>query len=119
MGHWNYRVCKETYNKGTDFEEIGFTVREAYYNSDNSMWGLTDGLRGAYGDSVEDLKDGITKMMQAFDRSVVDVDTVVFSSMESDSDDSIDWSKADEPNFLEEFAAQLKKIEDQDNGIFL
>lgn len=83
MGYWNYRVCKETYVTGEPEGEIGYTVREVYYNSDGSIWGATEGAKGIYGSDLHEIEDGLAKMQQALTRPVLDLDTLEFSDMES------------------------------------
>lgn len=102
MSHWNYRVCKETYNKGEPIECIGYTIREVYYTSDNNVWGVTDGSKGIYGDSIDDIKYSLAKMTQAIDRATLDLDTLIFSEMDT----------AEGPAHAAGFIEQTKKLSD-------
>jgi hypothetical protein len=79
MGTWNYRVCKETYNKGTDFEEVDFSVREVYYNNTGEIWAAAEKAAGIYGESVDEVRNGIEKLMLAVNKEVVDLDTIVYA----------------------------------------
>lgn len=79
MSHWNYRICKETYGKGTPYEEVGYTIREAYYNNDGEIWAVTEGSKGVHADDLNGIKTGLDWMMLALGKEVVDLDTIVFA----------------------------------------
>lgn len=75
---WNYRVCKETY-KGDGYEEVGYSIREAYYTKSGEIWAVTEGAKGLYGESLDDIKDGLEKMAKALEKEIVDLDTIVYA----------------------------------------
>jgi len=79
MSHWNYRVCKETYSKNTQDEEVMYTIREAYYNKDGGIWAVTEGAKGVSGESIDDLKQALEWMHLAINKEVLDLDTFVFA----------------------------------------
>ena len=110
---WNYRVVKETYRKGTATEEVGYEIREAYYNEDGTIWGITEDSKGLYGESLDDLKKGCHLMALSLDKDIIDLDTFVFAKPDFDNGD-IDWDRIDEEDFDAEFAEQLKKLEEDD-----
>ena len=72
ISHWNHRVCKGIYRKGTEFEEVFYEVSEVYYDKDGneSSWIVPMTLKGCTGDSVEDLKESYALLMSAFDKPV-------------------------------------------------
>lgn len=106
MSTWNYRVCKETYNKGAPYEEIGYTIREAYYTASGEIWGVTEVTSGLYGDNLDDIKDGLRKMHMALDKDVIDLDTIIFAKL--DQNDGINWDEVDNDNFQTKYAEELK-----------
>jgi hypothetical protein len=81
---WNYRVCRETYNKGTAHEEVGYTVREVYYDKDGKITACTENAVSAYGESVEEIKSVLERMQLGINKEVVDVDTI-FDNKTEDS----------------------------------
>jgi hypothetical protein len=83
---WNYRICKETYRKGDPHEEVGFTIREVYYNKDGGIWAATEGSKGVYGDSAEDIRQGLEWMSLALSKDIIDMDTFVFAKPDFDKE---------------------------------
>ena len=75
---WNYRLCKSTY-KGADYEEVSFTIREVYYNKDGTIWAVTENGTSPFGENVEEVKDVLAKMSSAFEKEIIDIDTLIFA----------------------------------------
>jgi len=76
---WNYRVCKETHNAGTEWEEVTFSIREVYYNHGGDICSVTMKPVGMLGDTIAELKEVYTMFGSAFNKDVVDLDTIVFA----------------------------------------
>jgi len=70
---WNYRVCKETYSKGTQDEEEYLTIREVYYDGDK-ITGVTEDAVGVGGYTIDEIKFSLEKMQLALNKDIVDVD---------------------------------------------
>lgn len=66
---WNYRVAEETHG-GVKV----YTIREFYYIGDKTGWTATD--IAPYGETPEELKTDLERMLQAFDLPVVNIDEV-------------------------------------------
>ena len=81
---WNYRVCKEIYGKGTLYEEIGYTIREVYYDVNGRVTLCTEDSAGLYGESVNEIKAILERMQEAINKDVIDVDTV-FNEIQDNS----------------------------------
>ena len=77
---WNYRVCKETYGNGTQNVEIGYSIREAYYNKNGGIWAVTERAKSPYGESIEEIKQCLELMRLALNKEVIDLDTFVFEN---------------------------------------
>jgi len=90
MMSWNYRVCKITYNQGTDYEEVSYEIREAYYNKDGGIWAVTENPKGIAADSEESILTSLEWMKQAVERPVLDLDTFVFADSDFGSEDISD-----------------------------
>lgn len=73
---WNYRLCKETHNKGTEFEEVAFTIREVYYKDNGAISFYAENAANLYAESPEDMKWTIEKIQEALNKEVVDLDTL-------------------------------------------
>ena len=90
MGHWNFRICKNT-NRGPDYEEVSYQIREAYYNEDGGIWAVTEDAKGVYGEDIEDVKDCLAKMQLSLNKEIIDLDTFVFAiaDFETESGDEL------------------------------
>ena len=82
---WNYRLCKETYKDG-DFEEVGYQIKEAYYNKEGGIWAVTENGASIYGESVEEAREVLQKMQSAFEKEVLDLDGFVFAKADFNED---------------------------------
>ena len=82
---WNYRLCKSTY-KGDGYEEVSYVIHEVYYNKDGSIWAVTENGASVYGESVGEAKEVMDKMLRAFEKDVIDLDTIVFAERTSDEE---------------------------------
>ncbi len=87
---WNYRLCKETYSKGTQDEEVGFEIREAYYNKSGGVWAVTETAARPFGESPDELKNVLERMNTALEKDIIDLDTFVFAKPDFDSDEVIE-----------------------------
>lgn len=77
---WNYRLCKSTYtDPKLGYVEYGYDIREVYYNSNGSIWAITENSVGPYGADVTEVADVMDKMSMALTKAVIDLDTVSFS----------------------------------------
>lgn len=118
MSHWNYRLCKTTYNKGEEYEEVGYEIREAYYNKDGGIWAVTEEAKGVYSDEgIDGVKQVLEWMKLALDKDIIDLDTFVFAKADFDKDDGIDWDRIDDPDFQETFAVELAALEEKDKEL--
>lgn len=79
MSHWNYRVCKTTYSKGTQGEEVGFAIHDVYYNDKGEITAVTENSVGPYGETVDELLHSIDRMRESVNKEVIDLDTLVFA----------------------------------------
>lgn len=64
--YWNYRLYRE---QSGDTAEI--TIREVYYDASGRPSGVTERGVGPMGESIEELREDIAKMMAAFDFPIV------------------------------------------------
>ena len=83
---WNYRLCKETYRKDCADEEVGYSIREAYYNKNGGIWAITEHAIGVYGESVDDIKRCLEWMQSALEKEIIDLDVFVFEKADSDNE---------------------------------
>jgi len=72
---WNYRVCKETYSKGTQDEEDYYSIREVYYDNDKIV-SVTENAVGVSGYTIDEIKFSLEKMQLALNKDVVDIDAL-------------------------------------------
>jgi hypothetical protein len=73
---WNHRVVREVYRPDTIHEEVGYTIRETYYEDDGKPSTITRDPIAAYGESLEVLKWELQKMLEACDKAILDEKTL-------------------------------------------
>ena len=87
---WNYRVAKKrltvdilkdevTGEVVDSYSENQFGICEVYYNDEGKITSTTERFIEPCGETLEDLKWSFDKMKEAFDKEVLDLDTVVYS----------------------------------------
>ena len=69
---WTYRVVKDD-----ACGEDGFSIREVYNIDDKQMW--IENPKAAYGESAEELKQDLIRMLQAFDKPIMEETTETIS----------------------------------------
>ena len=87
---WNYRAAKKrltvdilkdevTGEVVDSYSEDSFGICEVYYNDEGKITSTTERFIEPYGETLEDLKTSFNMMKEAFDKEVLDLDTVVYS----------------------------------------
>ena len=66
MSHWNHRVVKETIN-GTEW----YSVREVFYNDDNSIYAYTMEPVDISGESISDLYEYCQWVLNCLDKEIL------------------------------------------------
>ena len=84
---WNYRVCKETKE-----DAISYGIHEAYYNTNDEIWAVTEDAISVYSSIVledqseeeclTEMKLIIDQMREALEKPVIDLDTIKFAERE-------------------------------------
>ena len=69
---WTYRVVKDD-----ACGEDGFSIREVYNIDDEQMW--SENPKAAYGEYAEELKQDLIRMLQAFDKPIMEETTETIS----------------------------------------
>lgn len=96
MSHWNYRLCKNKHERSSGNDVTLYSIREVYYNDDGEIWGLTDDGISVYGDSdgfdneqeiLDDMKGAVKNMLLAFEKPVIDLDTIEYADPPFATDD--------------------------------
>ena len=81
---WNYRVgykklkCKVDLSNDY-YEEDQCGIVECYYNEEGEIYATTEHFIEPYGETLEDLKWSFDKMKEAFDKEVLDLDSIVYA----------------------------------------
>lgn len=66
--YWNYRLVRRV-------SDIPFlSIMEVYYDKDGSIRGWVDKEVTPYGESIEEIKDDLDLISQAFDRPIIEYD---------------------------------------------
>ena len=67
MSHWNHRVVKQVLDDGTDW----FSVREVFYNDDNSIYAYTEEPVDISGETIEGLREYLNWCLKSLDIPVL------------------------------------------------
>ncbi len=86
MSHWNHRVVKQTI-EGEDF----FSIREVFYNDDETVYAYTENPTGVCGESIDDIREQISQILKSLDSPVLVDGEVEFVEPEEDDDDEDGW----------------------------
>jgi len=78
MGYWNHRAVK----KIDYFGEPYYEIHEVYYNDDHTIYAMTVNPISLYGESLEDLKVTLERMMRCIENPILDERTIVFVNYE-------------------------------------
>lgn len=73
---WNYRIMKHDINAKEGLVEFPpyYEIHEVHYDEAGKPNGFTENSVSPIGDSTEELKASIHKMLEAFDKPVLDYD---------------------------------------------
>lgn len=109
MSHWNNRVFKKFVKYPESMSDVGegglggewtFSIRETYYNDNGDITMYSDEPRPAFGETLDGLKWSLERMLEACDKEVLDVDTIVLAKNDyddiEDDDDELDDNFEDE-----------------------
>lgn len=81
--HWNNRLVRHK----TEHEEY-FTIHEVFYNDKEEIMGMTENPIAPHGDSVEEIKETLERMLRALDKEPLDFD-MKFASDEFNEEEEI------------------------------
>jgi hypothetical protein len=85
MSYWNHRVVKKHY---PETDETFYTIHEAHYNDNGDLYGYTEGGVDPCGESIEELRETLNRMLRALDQPVlVDGEAVFAEFTDKDEDD--------------------------------
>jgi hypothetical protein len=74
MSHWNHRVVKRTYPAPSN--ETLYQIHEAYYGlAGDKLPSITVEPAEVVGESIEELRDTLQRMLRALDNPVLDYET--------------------------------------------
>lgn len=89
MSYRNHRAVKTYY---PDMDETFFMVHEVHYNDNGDLTNCTvDGVCPR-GESLEELREELNRMLRALDKPVLVNDEIVFASL-TDNEDENDLTK--------------------------
>lgn len=86
MSHFNHRVWKRTYKRLHDTETF-YSIRETYYNEAGEICACTEHPAEAQGETLEELKENLGRMLRAVENSFGDV------ILDYDNFKFADWDK--------------------------
>lgn len=100
MSHWNHRLLKRDTKHGTIFG-----VYEVYYNSDGSIYAMTERPVELTGESPEDIEQEIQMILRALTTPVLDYDktvAIVEKGIKEEEEELAFWDEFDEEGEWEE-----------------
>lgn len=74
---WNYRLCKQTYG-----DEVLYGIHEVYYNKSGKITAVTLNPVTFTAETSEEVRTSIERAAIAFNRDVVDLDTIEYAPEE-------------------------------------
>lgn len=74
MSHWNHRVVKQILPDGTDW----YSVREVFYNDDNSIYAYTEEPVDISGENIDSLKEYCQWVINCLDKDILVDGEVIF-----------------------------------------
>jgi len=86
MSYWNHRVVKQKLQDGTDW----FSVREIFYNDDDSIYAYTEKPVDISGESIEAMRVYCQWILHCLDKEIL-------------VDGDIKFVEREEPNVLDDF----------------
>jgi hypothetical protein len=81
MSHWNHRVVKKVWNKGTPAEEESFGVHEVFYNADNSINSYMVEPIDLSAESIPALREYLEWCLKALDNPILVDGEVEFTTV--------------------------------------
>lgn len=83
---WNYRVVrKNVYMGKTIAPEVQFGIHETYYNDKDEPTAITTDHMRPYGETLEELKSDLEKMVAALDKPVLNWEDFKDKEVEEDA----------------------------------
>ena len=89
---WNYRICKETFGRDSEQEEVTtYDIRECYYNDANEICAVSDstGICSAIliddeheTTALKELNETLIHYSRAFTKPVVNLNTLRFADFD-------------------------------------
>lgn len=67
MSHWNHRVVKQALEEGTDW----YSVREVFYNDDDTIYAYSEEPVDICGESIADLKEYTQWVLDCLDKPIL------------------------------------------------
>ena len=78
MGHWNNRVVKEVLDDGSDW----YSIREVFYNDDQSIYAYTEEPVGIVGESINEIREYLLWCLSCLEKPILEDGKVVIADME-------------------------------------
>jgi hypothetical protein len=72
--YWNHRVVRRVWHPGTDREETTYAIHEVFYGLSKKPIPTADPI-DVSGESVEELRETLQRMLRALDKPVLDYKT--------------------------------------------
>jgi hypothetical protein len=86
MTHWNHRVVQKNY---PEEDYIEYSIREVFYNDDESVYAYTENPMRLHGESIESLRKYLEWCLKALDQPVLVDGEVVFNDGGDSEEDLI------------------------------
>jgi tetrahydromethanopterin S-methyltransferase subunit H len=67
MSHWNHRVVKQIGPDGSEW----YSIREVFYNDDNTIYAYTQKPVAISGDTIEDIREYLNWCLNCLDTPIL------------------------------------------------
>jgi hypothetical protein len=74
MSSWNYRVMRHSARNSSGQE--WFAIHEVFYDDNGTPYAASEEACAAFGETSDELFDDMKRMQSAFDRPILDYDTL-------------------------------------------
>ena len=71
---WNHRVVRRSYTHADGYVEDTYQIHEAYYDVEPKLLLTISGV-SAIGNTVQELREDLERMLKALDKPVLDYET--------------------------------------------
>lgn len=105
MSYWNHRVIQKNYPEENYTE---YSIREVFYNDDNTIYAYTENPMRLHGESIESLRKYLEWCLKALDQPVLIDGEVMFNDNGDNEEDGDGFDNIDD---------FIKSLDEENDGL--